>query len=216
MRKQRTYLMAKTTLPLYEDHFVSKQFERLNLFEALVQRYPIRRVLYPGCFVHVTPSFVIPHVTYVDTDRRCPRFFRDQAMRDYVAPRRQYAQEPEIQFLAADFTKPLDLPEQSFDLLLSQWTTPTCHHCKRYLRVGGILVANNSHGDASLASLDPDYELIGVVTLRSGVHKIRDDRLDQYFVPKSGREVLREDIERSGRGAAYTKSPTMYIFRRVG
>ena len=34
---------------------------------------------------------------------------------------------------------------------------------ERYLKVGGILAVNNSHGDAGLASIDPDYEFIGVI-----------------------------------------------------
>lgn len=48
-------------------------------------------------------------------------------------------------------------------------------------------VSNDSHGDASLASMDPDYELVAVVTRRAGIHQDRDDRLEQYFVPKSKR-----------------------------
>jgi hypothetical protein len=37
----------------------------------------IERGLYPGSFVHSTPSLVIPGIVYVDTDQRCKNFFED-------------------------------------------------------------------------------------------------------------------------------------------
>jgi hypothetical protein len=40
--------------------------------------------------------------------------------------------------------------------------------CRRYLRVGGDLVANSSRGDASMAAVDPGYELVAVYRRRSG------------------------------------------------
>ncbi|MFX0037200.1 MAG: hypothetical protein ACFE9I_16330 [Candidatus Hermodarchaeota archaeon] len=32
--------------------------------------------------------------------------------------------------------------------------------CKEYLKVGGILLTNNSHGNASMAYIDDDYQFI--------------------------------------------------------
>ena len=165
--------------------------------------------------MHVSPSFVIPSVTYVDTDRRCPSFFANPAILRMVKERKQYDGEPEITFHSGDYSKPLQEQDESFDLLISQWAGPVSQACRRYLKVGGILVANDSHGDASLASLDDAYELVAVITQRAGKHRLSENNLRTYFVPKHGKPVTREAIERTGRGVAYTKSPAAYVFQRV-
>lgn len=207
--------MPRTAKQLYDEHFTNKDFERIDLFELLVDRFGVQRALYPGSFVHVGPSFVIPSVTYVDSDGRCPSFFADPAAARMVKKRKRYDGEPEIVFHAGDYTKPLEEEDESFDLLISQWASPVSQACKRYLQVGGILVANDSHGDASLASIDDDYELTAVVTRRAGRHRLSEKSLDAFFVSKSGEPITRERIERTGRGVAYTKSAAAYVFRRV-
>ena len=42
--------------------------------------------------------------------------------------------------------------------------------CLMHLRVGGTLLVG--HGDAAMASIDPRYELAGVVTTRKGGYEI--------------------------------------------
>ena len=207
--------MSNAALRLYNQHFADKGFERVDLFALLVAHFGVRRALYPGSFVHVSPSFVIPSVTYVDTDRRCPSFFAAPAIRRLVKERQRYLGDPEVVFHHADYSAPLDEPDSSFDLLISQWAGPVSQACKRYLQVGGVLVANDSHGDASLAALDDDYALVAVIARRGGRHRLTDQDLHTYFVPRSGKQVTRVAIERTGRGLAYTKSPAAYVFRRV-
>ncbi|MAG37014.1 MAG: hypothetical protein CL878_12330 [Dehalococcoidia bacterium] len=133
-----------------------------------------------------------------------------------VKRRKRYQGAPEIVFRAADYSEPLDEHDASYDLLISQWAGPVSQVCKRYLRVGGILVANDSHGDASLASLDDNYALVAVITRRSGTHRLTNKDLHTYFAPKSGKPATREAIKRTGRGIAYTKSATAYVFERIG
>ena len=207
--------MSSAALRLYNQHFADKGFERTDLFALLVAHFGIRRALYPGSFVHVSPSFVIPSVTYVDTDRRCPAFFADLAVRRLVRDQQRYHGEPEIVFHHADYSVPLDEPDASFELLISQWAGPISQACKRYLQVGGVLVANDSHGDASRAALDDDYALIAVVVRRGGRHRLTGQNLHTYFIPRSGKQPTRDAIEGTGRGLAYTKSPAAYVFRRV-
>ena len=207
--------MSNAALRLYKEYFANKGFERVDLFALLVAHFGVRRAIYPGSFVHVSPSFVIPSVTYVDTDRRCPCFFKSPVIRCLVKERRRYQGEPEIVFHHADYSAPLDEPDAGFDLLISQWAGPVSQTCKRYLQAGGILVANDSHGDASLAALDDDYALIAVIPRRGGKHRLTDQDLHTYFVPRSGKQATHAAIERTGRGFAYTKSPAAYVFRRV-
>ena len=51
--------------------------DRQRLYRAVADAAPADRVLYPGSYVDLAPSFVWPSVTYVDTDRRARRFFAD-------------------------------------------------------------------------------------------------------------------------------------------
>ena len=200
---------------LYDDHFVKKSDERTELFQALSAEFKLQRGLYPGCFTHITPSFFIPEMVYVDLDKRCPRFFADDATLHYVAERKQYAQTPSIKFYHADFSTELTETAQSFDLLLSFYAGFISEYCTHYLRPRGILVVNNSHGDGPLAYLNPHYRLIGVVNRRAEQFKLTFENLDGYFVTKSGKPLDKAGILRSMRGPGYTKAPYAYIFQKI-
>jgi hypothetical protein len=115
----------------------------------------------------------------------------------------------------ADYMSDLLLAEESSDLLVSLYAGPVSRHCTRYLRVGGTLLANPSHGDVAFASLDDRYVLIGAVRARSGTYRVSTDRLSSYLVPKRDEPVTVEAIERTGRGVPYTTSAFAYLFQRV-
>jgi hypothetical protein len=200
---------------LYDDHFVKKADERTGLFQALSAEFTLQRGLYPGCFTHITPSFFIPEMVYVDLDKRCPAFFADDATVQFVAARKQYAQTAAVRFYNADFSKEIPEPQQSFDLLLSFYAGFISEYCTRYLRQHGILVVNNSHGDAPLAYLNPAYRLIGIVNRKAERFNLAFDQLNGYFVTKSGKPLIKEELLQTMRGPAYTKAPYAYIFEKT-
>jgi len=82
------------------------------------------------------------------------------------------------------------------------------------LKKGGILLVNNSHGDAAMANLDNAYKFIAVVKRQKDNHKIFDSDLDSYFIPKNPIKVTRSYLEKIKRGIGYTKSATSYIFEK--
>ncbi|MCB8943719.1 MAG: hypothetical protein H6658_08180 [Ardenticatenaceae bacterium] len=208
--------MKKTAVDLYQQHFVDKQFERLDLFQILAEQYGIERVLYPGSFVHITPSFVFPDVVYVDSDKRAQRFFTSQEVLDFVAQRKSYPQEAKVAFYAADYREGFAEPVASFDLLISQYAGFVGQACKAYLQPGGWLLANNSHGDAGVAALDGDYVLKAAVFLRQGQYCLSDQNLDAYFLPKSSQVSLTQEyLLELGKGIGYTKTATAYLFQRI-
>jgi hypothetical protein len=204
------------SLELYNKYHAENGYERYGLFQLLAEKYGIKRALYPGCFVHVTPSFVYPSVTYVDTDKRARKFFSDPVIRDFVSKRKAYGQKAEITFHPADYRNDIGEKDESFDLLISQYAGFISQHCKRYLRIGGLLLVNNSHGDASMASIDEDYVLVAVIMRRSEKYRLTEKDLDSYFVPKSKVNITKEYIEKIQRGIAYKKSGNVYLFRRIG
>ena len=190
--------------------------DRHRLFAAVADAVEATTVLYPGSYVDVAASFVWPAVTYVDVDRRAATFFDDvDGVREIIAAQPNAPAQPQVSFVRADYTTDLPLEPGSFDLLVSLYAGPVSRHCTRYLRVGGWLLVNPSHGDVAFASIDDRYELSGVVHSRSGAYSVRTDALDSYLIPKRSVEITVESISRSGRGIAYTKSAFAYLFRRI-
>lgn len=201
---------------LYRKYFLDRNFERLDLFQRIGEKYDIQRVLYPGSYVHITPSFFFPDVVYVDSDKKAKKFFDDrEALQDYLSRRKNYLQKTKVTFHFADYRDSIDEIEESFDLLISQYAGFVGQHCKRYLKKGGLLLANNSHGDAGVAALDDGYRLIAVVQSRSGKYHISDTNLEQYFVPKASKvHATKEYLLELGRGMGYKKTASFYVFRR--
>lgn len=190
--------------------------DRSELFAALADALPIARALYPGSYVDLSPSTAIASVTYVDTDARAARLFADPALvTDELAGRARPDAAHEVRFLAADYTQPLDVPDASNDLLISLYAGLVSEHCRRYLRPGGWLLANTSHGDASLAALDPTWRLVAVAHHRDDRYRLTTDHLDEYLVPKRPEAADAERIRADGRGIAYTRGAFAYVFQNL-
>jgi hypothetical protein len=205
---------------LYEKYHLARDNERLGLFEAVRDEFGCSRGLYPGCFVHVTPSFVIPHMIYVDSDKNAKHFFAEsEAVAGLITERRSYDAAPRFEFFAQDYHEPVPIDDESVDLLISQYAGFVSEHCKRYLAPGGYLIANNSHGDAGLAYCDPEFRLVAVVHRRGNRWSLSRENLGDYFVPKSAavpgeRAELVRHIRELGKGIGYTKTATDYVFEK--
>jgi hypothetical protein len=104
---------------------------------------------------------------------------------------------------------------ETFDLLISQYAGFVGQYCKPYLKTGGFLLANNSHGDAGLAAIDDDYQLKAVFSARNGKHRISEKNLDEYFVPKSQIQLTKEYLEKLQKGIVYKKTAGVYLFQKV-
>lgn len=207
--------MPPTTEQLWaqQDRLVG---DRSGLYAAVASATEAHRVLYPGSYVDIAPSFVFADVTYVDVDRRAARFFDDEAgVRAIVGRHRSDADRVAIRFLPADYSEPLDVADESVDLLVSLYAGFVSDHCTRHLRVGGSLFVNSSHGDAALASIDERYALGGVVHHRAGTYRVDTEALDEYLVPKRSQPVTRDLLLESGRGIAYTRPAFAYLFVRT-
>ncbi len=189
--------------------------ERLGLFLRLSEKYTIKKVLYPGSFVHLTPALVFPFTCFVDSDRRAKKFFDSPEVSRYISNHKIYTSDAEFIFHLSDYNKGIPEQPNSFDLLISQYAGFVSQACKQYLKIGGILVANNSHGDASMASVDPEFEFVGVINRRNSKFNFSAGNLHSYFILKKKIEISREYIESIGRGIGYTKTAFAYIFRKA-
>jgi len=189
--------------------------DRRRLFAAVGEAVEAQSVLYPGSYLDIAPSFLFDSVTYLDMDKRAPKFFADtEGVRDIVADHNG-PPDPDITFIHADYTTDLDLPDEYFDLLVSLYAGFISEHCTRHLRIGGTLLVNPSHGDAAMASIDPRYELSGIVDSREGTYGVNHRDLDTYLIPKRPQPVTKGLLHETGRGVGYTRSPFAYLFTRI-
>jgi SAM-dependent methyltransferase len=187
---------------------------RSSLFAALVDTVPVEHALYPGSYVDLSPSTAIGSVTYVDTDARAARFFADPGLaRTELDGRTRPGAGHRVRFLHADYTQQLDVPDGSMDLLVSLFAGPVWEHARRYLRPGGWLLANTSHGDASLAALDPSLRLVAAVQHSGDRYRLDTDDRETYLIPKRPEAASADRIRSDGRGIAYTRTAFAYLFQ---
>lgn len=209
--------MAKVpAAKLYNHYYIDRKFERLNLFRQLEAKYGGTNVLYPGSFVHVTPSFVYPTAVYVDKDDEAKKFFANPSNYAFVDKRKHYKGDSTVRFHTVDFQSGISEPEESFDLLISFFTGFVTRYCKRYLKRGGLLLVNDSHGDATLASIDPDFQLVAVGNQTEGKYTLADTYLDTYFVAKADNTILTPEwVDKHLRGFKFRRMADVYLFQRV-
>ncbi len=207
--------MKDSDINLYKKNHIDKDDERLGLFERLNEEFTIKKVLYPGSYAHITPIFVFPYVIFNDLYKKLESFYDSDGLFEYINKRKIYSEEPYYTYEYGDYTKNLPLEEKTFDLLISQYAGFVSRACKRYLKIGGILVVNNSHGDASMASIMPDYEFIAVIHKRSNKFNLSTRNLDAYFIPKKNIEITEKYMEAHNHGVGYTKTANDYIFKRI-
>jgi len=201
---------------LYKKYHVDRDYTSIGLFRALNEKFNIKKVFYPGSYVHIAPSLIFSNVTYADSFRNTHKFFENIETYEYINKNKEYLEEPIIRFYQQDYNKPFSELSEEFDLIISQYAGFVGQAAKPYLKKGGLLVGNNSHGDASMASLDTDFALIAVYNRKTDdKFSISDKNLQEYLIPKEGVQSTKEQLTISMKGIAYTKSPSGYLFRKV-
>lgn len=88
---------------LYRQFYVDNNFEREDIFKSLISRFNINNALYPGSFVHITPSFFISEVLYVDSDPRAKKFFeQESSVADMISTKKTYDTDAVFHFISSD------------------------------------------------------------------------------------------------------------------
>ncbi len=217
--KEGSYSMKKLDkkgLDAYKKYYIDREYEQVDLFRALKNKFDISNAIYPGSYIQISPSFVFPYVVYIDSDKNAIKFFKSESFKNIVNERKIYSRDPQIVFHGVDYRNLIDTYRFKFDLLISQYAGFISGVCKPYLRRGGYLLVNNSHGDAGMASIDKDYELIAGIHKRKGKYRLSTASLEKYFIPKKDIKVTREMLLERQKGVAYTKTAALYLFQKVG
>ncbi|MCM3281746.1 hypothetical protein M3591_14730 [Exiguobacterium sp. MER 193] len=96
-------------------------------------------------------------------------------------------------------------------MIISQYAGFVGQTTKYYLKPGGILLCNDSHGDATLAQFDKTFELIGVM---GSTNELMQTGLYEYFQLPKGKDVNVAEVKKTMRGSMYTKSVENYVFQK--
>ena len=199
----------------YKKYYIDRDYEQVDLFRLLKNEYDISSAVYPGSYIHISPSFIYPIVVYIDSDKNAIKFFKSESLEDIVKDRKEYPEDPEIVFHGIDYRELVKEYRSEFDLLISQYAGFISGVCKPYLKNDGYLLVNNSHGDAGMASIDDDYRLIAAIHRRAGKYRLSVTSLENYFMPKKDIKVTRELLLERQKGIGYTKTAPLYLFQKV-
>ncbi|MBD3192969.1 MAG: hypothetical protein GF308_20190 [Candidatus Heimdallarchaeota archaeon] len=185
-----------------------KEYDGLNdyylpIFELINKKYIPRKVLYPGSYIHITPSLVFPYVVYVDFTKGVKGFFKDESVLSFIENHKSYEESPELAFYFSDYRSNFLKIIETYDLLISLNAGLISTACKKHLRKGGLLLVNDEHYDARTAFVDNDFRFIAVYDKSSKDFNYSQAMLKKYFKTKKGLTITSEMIKDS-----ITKSPS--------
>ena len=188
-------------------------------FRLIGENFGCRRVLYPGSYLHITPSLVFPEVCYVDSIKGIRQAMAAPALLEYVNSHKDYAEDAVIRCREEDYRSIASEPAGSFDLLISLNAGFISQHCGHLLRPGGYFLANNGHYDANRAFVDPSYQL--VAALEDGVLNLDTSQpgLSPYFRTGKGEmltlTMVESDVNRPPSKARFrpSREAEAYLFR---
>ena len=98
------------------------------------------------------------------------------------------------------------------DLIISQYAGFVGQATKAYLKIGGILLCNDSHGDATLAKFDEDYEFIGIINSNN---QIQNNDLEDYFKLPKDKPIDLNFVRQKMKGLKYKSTAQNYLFRKT-
>lgn len=209
-------MKSASSIDQYIKYYADLNFERAGLFELIKEKYDCRTILYPGCSIHIIPSFYFQHVVYVDISKNAKEFFANtQDILSYVNSNKKYKQLSYIQFIHDDFTRPLPLRENNYDLLIALFAGGITLSCKKHVKSGGIILTNNHHSDALEALKDSSFSLDALITKKGKRYEV-NNRIKEEDLPKILKNVKqKKDVRNTDRGIEYMDNEVYIVFKKV-
>jgi len=148
------------------------------------------------------------------------KVFTDSDLLKYIENHKEYQDKPKIEFHQSDYGSKFGEVKASFDLLISLSSGFISQACGLYLKTGGLLFVDNEHYDASMAYVDPKFDIVGVFKT-VGQYIESKQSIHSFFITTKGNpitlEMVKENIQRSPSKARYKlkrKAP-FYVFKRL-
>ena len=192
----------------------------LPIFKEVKEICRPEKVLYPGCFRHISCSVIFEDVTYVDCDNKMSKFFEDVEVDKFVEEKKFYKGDTKKIFILSNFENKFAEIEK-FDLLISMSAGLVSNSCTKYLKKGGYFLVSDAHFDARNLFLKPHFKLISVYN--NETKKFEDDPsiLEQHFHLVSGEEIdekiVTESINKpkNQRKFKLKKESLFYLFQKI-
>ncbi len=191
-----------------------------EVFGQVRREFHVERALYPGSYLHVTPSLFFPEVCYVDSLAGIAVALADPDLQGYVTDHKHYPRIPNIRCYQDDYHTFNSEPEESFDLLISLNAGDVSQACKRFLPSGGLLLVNDEHYDARRAFVDPDYVLCAAFAGEGLQMETSEIKLASYFKTALGKPLTPEMVESDAPGPPSrarfkpTQRAAVYLFKK--
>lgn len=212
--------MPSKALETYLSNYGNFSDPILKPLKKINEMFVIKKVLYPGSWIHLTPSLVFPIVVYVDFFSKMESMFNDPELLHYITTNSEVRKKPIIMYHRLDYRNSIPEEKESFDLLISLSGGFVSKYCGYYLKKNGILFVNNEHYDAVQAFFDKNYLLIGVF-LSNGILIQQKNQIQEYFKTKKNEfitsEMVIENSKRSPSRAKYKlkKRAPFYLFTKI-
>jgi len=212
--------MTSKALEKYLSNYGGIDDPHLRVLKLLKNNYEIKRVMYPGSWIHLTPSLVFPYVVYVDNFAKMESMLSDPELLEYIGTNSEIYGESIIKVHPIDYRSEIPEEKTSFDLLISLSSGYVSQYCGSYLKKNGILFVNNEHYDATKAFVDKDFSPIGVFTYTRKLIQ-QPKSIHEYFLTKKDEvitsEMVTENSKRSPSKAKYKlkKKAQFYLFSRL-
>ena len=199
----------------YNRFYSALNFERAGLFELIKDEYGCSTVLYPGCSIHITPSFYFQHVVYVDISETAKEFFQENKnISSIVDSNKKYKQSAYMRFIHGDYTKKLPVRENNYDLLLSIYAGGVTESCKKYIKHGGIIVSNNHQNDAQQALKDSSVRLEALIH-RKGKKYYIENVSGEKMLKALLRQSMPKSMKNTSSGMEYVDNEYYFVFRKI-
>jgi len=191
-------------------NYVDKIGNRKNIYKIVKDTFDLKSAIYPGSYIDIVPSLILEEVTYIDNFKKANTFFKQKnEIVKYIEENKEYSNPSYINFIYDDYSKVSNI--EMVDLIISQYAGFVGQETKQFLKVGGILLANDSHGDATLAYLDESYQFIA--TIDNDI--INFDNLEKYFFLSSKRMINLSEVKEKQKGPKYINNAQNYIFKKI-
>lgn len=200
----------------YNSFYAALNFERTGLFELIKDAYGCITVLYPGCSIHITPSFYFQHIVYVDISEKAKEFFQDNKnILSIVNSNKKYKQSAYIQYIHSDYTMELPLRENNYDLLLSIYAGGVTESCRKYIKTGGIILSNNHQNDALQALNDSYVRLEALIRRKGKKYHIENCTDEKMLKGPQGHSRTLKGMKNSNSGMEYVDNEYYFVFRKI-
>ena len=190
----------------------------IGVFRAVCDLIGVQRVVYPGSYVHLTPSLVFPRVCYLDSVKGFGAAMQSDDLVPWLDAHKEYAEPVELTAIETAYNRIPSRLLARFGLMVSLNAGAISQDCKPLLAPGAHVVANDGHYDAARARVDADYTLVAAFRA-DGAYETGEEALRGYFVSKQGqpltREMLAENAQRSPSKARYkmARAADAFLFR---